>query len=91
MQKKALDGFPVCVASGPLICPDAISLGRGESYYAVTFLLAHFKSNFEKLCAELIINKDHLLCSLPILSSGLCNDSGPYERAQVFPQGLTEA
>lgn len=94
MQKKESDGSTVWVASHPLIYPDAISLARGEGSYAVSsFVLAHLKSNFEKLCVEPLINKDHLQCTLPISVFWTVQEQGqrrPFLLSLVFPEGLTE-
>lgn len=50
------------MASAPLISSDAISLDRGENNAAVSsFLLAHFKLNFQTSVKHLI-NKAHPKC-----------------------------
>lgn len=79
----------MCPASGPLMCIDAISLGRGESNCAITsFFLAQFKSNFEKVYMEFLIKKITHTILYYFLSGRLCKEQsqprafGLYEEAQ---------
>ena len=79
-EKRALDGSPVCVASPPLICLDAISPQWSRNSDAV-FIWLILKQNLTIM--KLLTNKAHSKCSLPILD---CGKTEPTKAFSVLTQ-----